>query len=325
MAQKSLSELKGANSTRPTPYMESITVKIVKKGHVAKFTDANGQQAELLNFSIADQSGPMLATLTDKSKQPKIVEGKTLMIRNFILKGGKIAMSSKTTIMGRPNLEIPHSIIENAIQLILPPSPEKKLAEVEYEPLRSILSVKGQIIKNEATRTVKVNGNDTPIRTITLEENNAKIDVTLWRELSEEEYSIGEFLQISHCLLNEWQGVRSLNSTRNTTIEKIQPLEVTIKGTVEALSLTESMWEVCVREEDKEGYKDLVVENDMLRSAIGRAEEVCLMTDEEIENSLVNRIPFEIDATMLGPRLLGLRLAFSAHEQVQVENMELNL
>lgn len=54
-------------------------------------------------------------------------------------------------------------------------------------------------------------------------------------------------------------------------IQKIQPLEVTIKGTVEALSLTESMWEVCVREEDKEGYKDLVVENDMLRSAIGRA------------------------------------------------------
>lgn len=108
-------------------------------------------------------------------------------------------------------------------------------------------------------------------------------------------------------------------------IQKIQPLEVTIKGTVEALSLTESMWEVCVREEDKEGYKDLVVENDMLRSAIGRAEEVCLMTDEEIENSLVNRIPFKIDATMLGPRLLGLRLAFSAHEQVEVENMELNL
>lgn len=109
-------------------------------------------------------------------------------------------------------------------------------------------------------------------------------------------------------------------------IQKIQPLEVTVKGSVEGLSLTETMWEVCVREEDKEGFKDLVIEKDLLRSALGRAEEVCLMTDEDIENSLINKIPFKINATMLGPRLLGLTLAFSAYEhEVQVENMELNL
>lgn len=51
MDQKSISELKGTNSNRPTPYMDSITVKVVKKGHVANFTDSKGQQAELLNFS----------------------------------------------------------------------------------------------------------------------------------------------------------------------------------------------------------------------------------------------------------------------------------
>lgn len=55
----------------------------------------------------------------------------------------------------------------------------------------------------------------------------------------------------------------------------------------------------------------------MLRSALGRPESVCLMTDEEIENSLINKKPFKINASMLGPRLLSLRRAFSAHEQVQ--------
>lgn len=50
--------------------------------------------------------------------------------------------------------------------------------------------------------------------------------------------------------------------TENTT------LEVTIKGTVEALSLTEFMWEVCVREEDKEGFKDIVTEKDK-RTCLG--------------------------------------------------------
>lgn len=91
-------------------------------------------------------------------------------------------------------------------------------------------------------------------------------------------------------------------------------MEVIIKGIVEVLSFIEFMWEVCVREEDKEGYKDFVVENDMLRSGIGRVEEVCFMIDEEIENFLVNRILFKIDVIMFGLRLLGLRFVFFVYE-----------
>lgn len=54
---------------------------VVKKDHTAKFGDSNGQQGELLNFSVADKSPPMLATLSDKTKHSKIVEGKTLPVK----------------------------------------------------------------------------------------------------------------------------------------------------------------------------------------------------------------------------------------------------
>lgn len=220
MAQKSLSELKNCHSgtSKPVPYSDGVTVVVVKKGHTAKFVDSNGQQGELLNFSVADKSAPMLATLSDKTKHSKIVEGKTLLVRNFILKGGKITMSSKTSIMGKPSLEIPDEIRTSAVQLILPPSPEKKVAEVHTAPLRSICSVKGQVIKNEATRTVRVSGSETTIRTIIIEENSSTIEITLWRELAELAINIGDTLQITHCLLNEWQGTKALNTTRNTTI-----------------------------------------------------------------------------------------------------------
>lgn len=149
MAQKSLSELKNCHSgtSKPVPYSDGVTVVVVKKGHTAKFVDSNGQQGELLNFSVADKSASMLATLSDKTKHSKIVEGKTFLVRNFILKGGKITMSSKTSIMGKPSLEIPDEIRTSAVRLILPPSPEKKVAEVHTAPLRSICSVKGQVIK----------------------------------------------------------------------------------------------------------------------------------------------------------------------------------
>lgn len=56
-------------------------------------------------------------------------------------------MSSKTSIIGKPSLEIPDEIRTSAVQLILPPSPEKKVAEVHTAPLRSICSMKGQVIK----------------------------------------------------------------------------------------------------------------------------------------------------------------------------------
>ena len=147
MPHKSILELKGEKNSRAVPYSDGITIKVVKRGHIAKFTDSNGQEGELLNFSIADSSGAMLATLSDKTKHARIVEGRTLFIRDFILKGGKVAMSHKTTIMNKPKMEITPSIEESALQLIMPPSPVKKVAEAKTSPLRSICSIKGQLVK----------------------------------------------------------------------------------------------------------------------------------------------------------------------------------
>lgn len=54
-----------------------------------------------------------------------------------------------------------------------------------------------------------------------------QIDVTLRREMAEEDLKIGQYLSISHCMLNEWQlhVHKSLNTTRNSKIQvnTIQP------------------------------------------------------------------------------------------------------
>ena len=49
--------------------------------------------------------------------------------------------------------------------------------------------------QNEATRTVKVAGIDTVIKTITVEDNDATIDVTLWRGHAEKHHHIGNVLR----------------------------------------------------------------------------------------------------------------------------------
>lgn len=75
------------SSSRPTPYSGSLMAKVIKIGHVAKFKNSNGEDAELINFSLADKSGAILATCTDKGKERMIKEGKTLHIRKFIVMG----------------------------------------------------------------------------------------------------------------------------------------------------------------------------------------------------------------------------------------------
>uniref|UniRef100_K1PFT2 Uncharacterized protein n=1 Tax=Magallana gigas TaxID=29159 RepID=K1PFT2_MAGGI len=173
VAQKTIAELEEKSRRRPTPYSGSLMAKVIKIGHVAD----GGDDAELINFSLADKSGAILATCTDKSKERKIKEGKTLHIREFIIKNGKVVMSYKTKVMVTTNMDIPVAMIEKAEHLIFPTSPIKKI---------------------ESTKTVKVNGTDTLIRTISIEENGKKIDVTLWHEMAEEDLKIGQYLSISH-------------------------------------------------------------------------------------------------------------------------------
>lgn len=98
MAQKTISELEEVPSSRPIPISVSLMAKVIKIGHVAKFKTSNGEEAEMINFSLADKFGAILATCTDTSKDRMIKEGKTLHIREFILKNGKVAMSHKTKV-----------------------------------------------------------------------------------------------------------------------------------------------------------------------------------------------------------------------------------
>lgn len=46
-----------SNNSRAVTYAEGVTVVVVKKGHVASFTELNCQQGQLFNFSVAGKSG----------------------------------------------------------------------------------------------------------------------------------------------------------------------------------------------------------------------------------------------------------------------------
>ena len=58
----------------------------VKVGHTASFTSSSEDKAAMLNFSVSDGTEAMIATLSDESQFGKVSEGRSLTIRNFLVK-----------------------------------------------------------------------------------------------------------------------------------------------------------------------------------------------------------------------------------------------
>lgn len=74
MQEKSLEELleEGKQKDTITYPNGKLTVRVAKVGHTAKFTGSNGVPGSMLNFSIADLTNVMMATLSDESQFNKI-------------------------------------------------------------------------------------------------------------------------------------------------------------------------------------------------------------------------------------------------------------
>lgn len=76
-----------------------LTARVSKVGHTAKFIESKGVPGSMLHFSIADLINVMMATLSDESQFNKIKEGRTLRLRNFLVKAKRVVMSGHSKII----------------------------------------------------------------------------------------------------------------------------------------------------------------------------------------------------------------------------------
>lgn len=75
--------------------------------------------------------------------------------------------------------------------------------------------------------------------------------------------------------------------------QTVQPKDKVIIGDVEALSMTDTTCEICVKEDDV--YKDFIVDIDMVRAEVQRfVEEAGTITVQELENIIVDKLPFPV-------------------------------
>lgn len=149
MHEKSLKDLimKSKGKEAAAYPMGKLVVVVAKVGHTANFTGSSGTKGSMLNFSIADKTDCMLATQSDEKKMMKIREGKTLQMRNFLVKGNRVVLSVHSKIMCAPPLNLTKEQTDRAVLLITPTSPSKTIREALDMPIRGIISVQGHIIR----------------------------------------------------------------------------------------------------------------------------------------------------------------------------------
>jgi hypothetical protein len=148
MQHKTLKELESSKARDAVPYATSmVKINVVKVGHTATFTNSSGGKGSMLNFSVADGTDAMLATLSDETKFANIREGRSLTIRNFLVKEKRLVLSKQSKIMAGQAVELTTILKEKAVNLLIPSSPSKSLKEVLDAPVRTILTVTGEVVK----------------------------------------------------------------------------------------------------------------------------------------------------------------------------------
>ena len=68
-------------------------------------------------------------------------------------------------------------------------------------------------------RTERVNGQDTPVRTIKVKDSSGSCTVSLWRDLTKEKTIVGSHITLTNVIVQVYNDEKSMSTTSRTNIE----------------------------------------------------------------------------------------------------------
>ncbi|KAJ8316057.1 hypothetical protein KUTeg_006071 [Tegillarca granosa] len=140
------------------PYDLPLKVKVIMVDKVVDYKNGNGETKQSLDFVVSDSTRIGRVRNYDSSKNSVIKAGNSLIIRNYITKGSgnaKLVITANSKLYKTTEEEA----VENAEllakqELHPPPAPEVTLKDVQRSPMKSLVSIKGQVVQEEMAQTV---------------------------------------------------------------------------------------------------------------------------------------------------------------------------
>uniref|UniRef100_K1PZW8 Replication protein A 70 kDa DNA-binding subunit n=1 Tax=Magallana gigas TaxID=29159 RepID=K1PZW8_MAGGI len=191
---KTLHEIFESGGQSSAPYNTALKVVVCGIGQVVQYRNASGDQRESVTVGFADQSMAAKGTLYDMTKKDTLRVGSTVMLMNSIIKKDMktIVITNKSKVLKTSPLEdVPRERIQEGHALACPPPAETvEIKAVHTSPVKTLLTIRGQIISEEMERTVKVGGVDTSVRALRVKDESAVCKVTLWRDFAKRKTSL---------------------------------------------------------------------------------------------------------------------------------------
>lgn len=145
--------------------------------------------------------------------------------------------------------------------------------------------------QQEATKTIFISGQDTKLKSITLNDTTDSVKITLWREATQFPIEIGKSVKITHLTVHEYNGEKILNTTRHTQLQVIQPPEENITITLYGLEKTrQEISTETVQVQTTEHFQSMDIQNTTLMDFLDISADF-----EDFGNALMPHLPINLN------------------------------
>ncbi|XP_071847331.1 uncharacterized protein [Apostichopus japonicus] len=229
----------------------------------------DGVEKKMQNFVLCDSTGFMKAVTFDVSKTEHVKENATVILKNYITKPDSIIITSKTKIYRAPTMAIDDTVLREAVNYLRPPTPPPSdIPTVKKSPIKSMQSITGKVIRDEAPRQVFARGSNVQVRTVVIEDKTDNIKLSLWKDFATHQLKPGDFVTAENVVTTEYQNERQVSTTSRTKIKISTPPNEDMPLTIIAFDVEDETYQLlCQVDEDINTYEATAeIMNTMLAS-----------------------------------------------------------
>ncbi|KAJ8320285.1 hypothetical protein KUTeg_001872, partial [Tegillarca granosa] len=170
----------------------------------------NGEEKEFRPIVIADKTEVIRVNMYDLKREGLLKTGKSILLRGYIVRSEHTGGS----------VSVPDDIRKEGENLINPkPAPQTPVDVIKRSPVKTLVSVTGQIVSEEVQKTWNINGKDVKVKSANITDETGTCHLSLWRALAEADVAAGQYVSVTNVVVSQYpKNEISLSTTVNSKI-----------------------------------------------------------------------------------------------------------
>jgi len=131
-----------------SPYQKTIKALVVCTEPPKCYVNDRGEERQMKVSAIADNETAVKMIVYDPMKFKNVVQGKSIILRNFIPKGDNIVITKNSYVLLTTEVVVPQDVQDEATNILYPPPPPIiQLKDAKTSPLKRRLSIQGKVVE----------------------------------------------------------------------------------------------------------------------------------------------------------------------------------